>query len=273
MLWAIASTLLSFACPFSIVQITAVKSRTSLNALGSQALPLQELRACNGLFSRGKWARESSMSRHVTEEPQETASDLLVAKTAINHMGDVENIAKFIEMLKAAKTVLFRLLTDSEGLMTPMISELVAELGGINPLTKPAEDMKLLSGKYTSVSCIVKGKWGAKIASGDLKRVFPSLNCELSSETITLESTTVTFSPSVSSAGKKPSCEAKFSIQIDSITEHAEAHVTSAGPRDLSFGFKGADQPVLHQVTYLDQDLLILNSEDSTWVLTKQTSA
>jgi len=70
----------------------------------------------------------------------ESESMLLEAKQQISHIGDVENIANFVKMLRIAKDALIGSLESSEGRMSEMSVSLIKELSLVNPLSQPARD-------------------------------------------------------------------------------------------------------------------------------------
>ena len=74
------------------------------------------------------------------EDVYESESMLLEAKQQISHIGDVENIANFVKMLRIAKDALIGSLESSKGRMSEMSMSLIRELSLVNPLSQPARD-------------------------------------------------------------------------------------------------------------------------------------
>jgi len=73
---------------------------------------------------------------------------LLGARKAIRFVGDNENAAVFLSMLRMAKRSLLLSLQDADGEVSGLAADLVEELESVSPLASPTGAPELLYGKY-----------------------------------------------------------------------------------------------------------------------------
>lgn len=196
----------------------------------------------------------------------EQESMLLEAKRQILHIGDVENIAMFVKMLKIAKDALTGALRSNSGKMSGMSANLIMELSTINPLSQPARD-ELMGRNFEFLSC--PNSENARFQLGSTIR-FSIVNTE--------ETPLVDDDAQVTKKKKKKSApqEQGGVVNVHSqgagggdVCVGAEGSWVSSGHEHVSIMWNGSAEGETLRVLYLDRELVILEPADGTapWIL------